>query len=270
MIDTTGFDFPVSCVVLDAHGYIDHTGDLDEIRPWASVTKIITAICVLQASDAGYFALNDTVATDPTAATSPRVSIADLLAHSSGLAPDSPRILAEPGSRRIYSSYGYNLLGTYFATKVGINIDRWGANYLLPDLDMETTLLDGSPASAARGSTRDMAALAGSLLRAEVLPTALDSALTAPHCPGIPGVLPGYGRQSDNSWGMGCEIRAEKQPHWTAPSATPATFGHYGMSGSFLWVDREADRAAVFTGKQPFSSTHIAAWSKLNEQLLAL
>ena len=59
----------------------------------------------------------------------------------------------------------------------------------------------------------------------------------------LAGVLPGYGRQTPNDWGLGCEIRDHKSPHWTAPENSPETFGHFGQSGSFLWVDRAAGLA---------------------------
>ena len=56
--------------------------------------------------------------------------------------------------------------------------------------------------------------------------------------PGLDGFVPGYGRHRPCDWGLGFEIRGHKSPHWTAPSASPETFGHFGQSGTFLWIDR--------------------------------
>ena len=53
------------------------------------------------------------------------------------------------------------------------------------------------------------------------------------------GVLPGFGRQEPNDWGLGLELRDHKFPHWTGSHNSERTFGHFGRSGTFLWVDPE-------------------------------
>ena len=53
------------------------------------------------------------------------------------------------------------------------------------------------------------------------------------------GVLPGFGRMEPNDWGLGLELRDGKHPHWTGAHNSPGTFGHFGRSGTFLWVDPE-------------------------------
>ena len=58
--------------------------------------------------------------------------------------------------------------------------------------------------------------------------------------PGLVGVLPGFGRQEPNDWGLGFELRDGKSPHWTGTRNSPGTFGHFGRSGTFLWVDPDA------------------------------
>ena len=58
--------------------------------------------------------------------------------------------------------------------------------------------------------------------------------------PGLVGVLPGFGRQEPNDWGLGFELRDAKSPHWTGSRNSPRTFGHFGRSGTFLWVDPDA------------------------------
>ena len=57
--------------------------------------------------------------------------------------------------------------------------------------------------------------------------------------PGLDGVLPGYGVQRPNDWGLGFEIRDSKSPHWTGARNSAATYGHFGQSGSFIWADPE-------------------------------
>src|SRR5206468_3839154 len=57
--------------------------------------------------------------------------------------------------------------------------------------------------------------------------------------PGLVGVLPDIGRMDPNDWGLGFELRDAKQPHWTGSRNSPRTFGHFGGSGTFFWVDPE-------------------------------
>ena len=39
--------------------------------------------------------------------------------------------------------------------------------------------------------------------------------------PGLDGVLPGFGVQRPNDWGLGFEIRDDKSPHWTGLANSP-------------------------------------------------
>ena len=67
-------------------------------------------------------------------------------------------------------------------------------------------------------------------------PATLDLA-TSVAFPGLAGVLPGFGRFDPCDWGLGFELRDAKAPHWTGTRNSPATFGHFGQSGGFVWVD---------------------------------
>lgn len=87
--------------------------------------------------------------------------------------------------------------------------------------------------------------------------------------PGLVGVLPGFGSQRPNDWGLGCEIRAEKSPHWTAPENSPRTFGHFGQSGSFCWVDPDAGVACVSLSDTPFGEWAAQAWPPLSSAVLS-
>ena len=122
---------------------------------------------------------------------------------------------------------------------------------------MRTTILDGSPAKAAIGSLDDLAALARDLLLPNVLGSEIVDWLATLAFPGLSGILPGFGRKTYNDWGLGAEIRDHKNPHWTSPDNSPDTFGHFGQSGSFLWVDRRAGLACV-----GLSDTHFGPWAK--------
>ena len=45
--------------------------------------------------------------------------------------------------------------------------------------------------------------------------------------------------QRPNDWGLGFEISDDKSPHWTGSANSGRTYGHFGQSGTFIWVDPE-------------------------------
>jgi beta-lactamase class C len=38
-------------------------------------------------------------------------------------------------------------------------------------------------------------------------------------------------------WGLGPELRGDKNPHWAPTDASPESFGHYGATGCLVWAD---------------------------------
>jgi CubicO group peptidase (beta-lactamase class C family) len=112
------------------------------------------------------------------------------------------------------------------------------------------------------------------LLASEMLAPSLVSAETMQNAvtvrwPDLAGVLPGFGRQTPCDWGLGPEIRGHKTPHWTGQFNSPVTFGHFGQSGSLLWVDPTADLALVALGSAPFGPWAKEAWPALSDAVLA-
>ena len=105
--------------------------------------------------------------------------------------------------------------------------------------------------------------LSPSLVDSELLAEATRTAF-----PGLPGVVPGFGRQPLCDWGLGFEIRDSKAPHWTGSRNSPATFGHFGRSGSFLWVDPEAGLACAALTDQDFGPWAARAWPRLSDDIL--
>ena len=85
---------------------------------------------------------------------------------------------------------------------------------------------------------------------------------------GLVGVLPGFGRQEPNDWGLGFELRDGKSPHWTGSRNSPRTFGHFGRSGTFLWVDPDAGVALACLTDLPFGDWASDAWPRLADSVL--
>lgn len=134
---------------------------------------------------------------------------------------------------------------------------------------MAATSLDGSPAKDAVSSADDLARFAAELQSPRLLDPRTVAEATAVVHPGLKGVLPGYGLQNPNDWGLGFEIRDAKSPHWTGSSSSPRTFGHFGQSGTFLWVDPEAGAACVALTDRAFGPWAIEAWPPFTEAVLA-
>jgi CubicO group peptidase (beta-lactamase class C family) len=82
-------------------------------------------------------------------------------------------------------------------------------------------------------------------------------------------VLPGFGRAGVNDWGLGPELRDGKRPHWTGERNSPATFGHFGGSGTFLWVDPVAGVALACLTDLEFGAWAKDAWPRLADAVLS-
>ena len=268
------FPFPTTLVVTGTVtgspvtdiGVLHEAGDVDEIFPLASVTKPIVAWSALVAVDRGLLDLEA-----PAGPPAPDgATIAHLLSHSSGIAVDSDERLAAPGTRRIYSNRGIEILGERLEEATGTPLETWVETTVLEPLGMASVLIPGSPAHSGEGSARDLSLFARELASPRLVSPALAERACAPVLPELDGVLPGYGRQVPNPFGLGVEVRGAKSPHWTGKGNSPQTFGHFGQSGSFMWVDPVAERQAVFLGAEPFGQVHRKTWPALGDQILAL
>src|SRR2546429_527104 len=138
----------------------------------------------------------------------------------------------------------------------------------LEPLDLAARL-DGSPASGLRGTLGDLARVGQELLAPTlVAPETLDEATTV-QFPGLVGVLPGFGRMEPNDWGLGFELRDAKEPHWTGRRNSPRTFGHFGRTGTFLWIDPEARLALACLTDLTFGEWARETWPRVSDAVLA-
>ena len=273
------FNFPVAMIAseLTADGRVRtlvEAGRIDEVFPFASVTKPIVAWSALVAVERGLLDLDAPAgagtAHSAAGAMLPGATVRHLLAHASGIAFDSDAVLAAPGTRRIYSNRGIEILGERLQEATATPLERWVETTVLEPLGMSSVLVPGSPAHSGEGTARDLAVFAGELAAPRLISASLAAEATSVVFPGLDGVLPGYGRQAPNDFGLGVEVRGHKHPHWTGKACSPAAFGHFGQSGSFIWVDPEARRQAVFLGERRFAAVHKTIWPILCDQILAL
>jgi CubicO group peptidase (beta-lactamase class C family) len=135
-------------------------------------------------------------------------------------------------------------------------------------LSLTTTRLVGSPGAGAVSSCADLARFAAELQSPTLVTASTLEEATTVAFPGLAGVLPGYGRQAPNDWGLGFELRDGKSPHWTGAGSSPRTFGHFGQSGTFLWVDPDAGAACVALTDRDFGPWAIEAGPPFTDRVL--
>jgi CubicO group peptidase (beta-lactamase class C family) len=256
-----GWGVGASVGVTDCSRTLAITDGAELVRRWASVTKLVTALAALVALEEGTVSLEQPAG--PSGST-----LRHLLSHASGLAPDSDAVLAAPGRRRIYSNRGIELSAACVEEGAGIPFADYARSGVLEPLSLTGTTLAGSPASGGRGPLVDLLALGRELLAPTLVsPGTLDEATTVAF-PNLDGVLPGFGRQSPNDWGLGFELRDGKHPHWTGNRNSAATFGHFGLSGAFLWVDPRAGIACACVADADFGPWAAEAWPTLSDAVL--
>ncbi|MGV3760126.1 MAG: serine hydrolase domain-containing protein [Actinomycetota bacterium] len=239
-------------------------GDVDHVLPLASVTKVLTALAVLVAAEEEVLDLDEP-------AGPPGSTVRLLLAHASGLPFKGRTPISDPGVRRIYGNAAYEVLGELLADRTGFAYADYIAQAVCQPLGMMATTVSGSPAAGGSGSVRDLLQLGAVLLGGgRILAPETLAVATRPHLPDLDGVLPGFGRQRPNPWGLGLEVKGTKAPHWTPGDASPETFGHFGQSGSFVWVDPEAGVACASLSDRGFGRWARTAWPVLGDAVLAV
>jgi CubicO group peptidase (beta-lactamase class C family) len=252
-------------VVVTRTGTLGAHGDTARARPLASLTKPLVAWAVLVAVAEGRIDLDEPAG--PTAHEG--ATVRHLLAHAAGLDNDAGGRTIAPGTRRVYSNWGYEVLGDLLAERTGRSVAEALTALLLDPLGMRATRLEGSPAHGAVGSTDDVARFAAELLAPTLLPPPLADEARTVAFPGLDGVLPGYGRQRPNDWGLGPEVRGTKDPHWAGSALSPATVGHFGRSGSLVWADPVLGVGLATLSDRPFGDWAREAWPRLNDAVAA-
>lgn len=241
-------------------------GPVDQRLPVASLTKPIAAWGVLIASTQGLLHLDEPVAVEGAEradADDPEITVRHLLAHASGLPIGAGGQVGKVGSRRVYSNWAYEVLGDVIADRAGEPFAKFLEHEVFEPLAMDATDLDGSPARAITSTVADMLAFADELRRPRLISPDVHAEATVVAFEELEGVLPGFGRQRPNPWGLGVEIRGTKHPHWAGRNVDPRAFGHFGQSGSFVIVDPTRDLACVSLANQPFGRWAARSWPAL-------
>ena len=260
-------DWPVkfaAAAVVGPSGVIAEYGDLTHRFALASVTKPLAARAAQIAIEEGVVELD-------TDAGPPGSTVRHLLAHASGYSMHSPELMGKPGQRRVYSNYGFQVLAETIEQASDIAFGQYLTEAVFEPLGMTDSSLTGGAEAAGFGATStiaDLTAFASDLLRPRMVSSQMHADATDVQFPGLTGVLPGFGVQRPNDWGLGFEIRDAKSPHWTGSSNSGRTYGHFGQSGTFLWVDPDADLALVVLTDRNFGEWTHQCWPVLSDEVL--
>jgi len=235
-------------------------GPLDREFRWASVTKPVTALAVLVAVEEGIIDLDEPAG--PLGST-----IRHLLAHASGLPFHGREPIGRPGVRRIYSNSGFEVLAEWVENRAEMPFEDYLLQAVLQPLGMRAELR-GSAGSHVHGTLDDLLLLARDLLAPTVIAREMLAEATSVQFPGLAGVIPEMGRFDPNDWGLGFELRDGKPGHWSGRLASELTFGHWGGSGTFLWVDPERGVALGCLTDLEFGDWAKEAWPRLSDAVI--
>lgn len=261
VIDGWGAEHAAAAVV-GPSGIVATHGDPDHRFRWASPTKLVTGLAVLRAVEDARIELDEP-------AGPPGATVRHLLAHASGLPFEGETAIARPGTRRIYSNPGFDRLGVLVAERDGVSVAEALRRTVLEPLGMTSTELVDRPSQGLHGPLRDLVSLASEFLRPSLIHASTLEPATSVAFPGLKGVLPGVGSFDPLDWGLAFELRDGKDPHWTGTGNSPATFGHFGGAGTFIWVDPELDHALVCLTDRPYEAWALDAWPALSDAVIA-
>jgi CubicO group peptidase (beta-lactamase class C family) len=249
-----------SCGVLAQHG--------DQGREFrlASISKVLMGYATLIAVEEGSVHLDDIIESDTDAP----FTLRHLLSHAGGFGFDTgSKQQSAPENRRIYSNEGIERAARIVEASTGIAFAEYLREAVLEPLGMRNSELRGSPAANIFSTVADLSLFAAELLQPSLLAPETFADFTRCQFPALAGMLPGIGRFDPLPWGLGVELKGNKTPHWSGQFTSPATFGHFGGSGTFLWVDPTRSLAAIALSDREFGAWAMVAWPQLSNDIMA-
>ncbi|MEY4338193.1 MAG: hypothetical protein RLZ14_43 [Actinomycetota bacterium] len=235
----------VAAAVVLPDGSVHREGDTSRSFRIASIAKMLVGWSCLVACDEGVMSLDQPEAR-------PGCTLRHLLAHAGGYSFDGAEPIAAPGTRRIYSNTGIELAAAALERCSGMPFEQYLREGVLEPLGMNATQLVGSPAHGVYSTVDDLVQFLHELRAPRLLAASTAAEFATVQFPELAGIVPGLGRFDPCPWGLGTEIRGNKQPHWTGHRNSPGTFGHFGGAGTLLWVDPSVGVAGVALTDRPF------------------
>jgi CubicO group peptidase (beta-lactamase class C family) len=247
--------------VTTAERTIATRGDSRRVVRLASVSKPVTALAVLVAVEEGVLDLDEP-------AGPPGATVRHLLSHASGLPFEGGKALGGPGRRRVYSNQAFAVVAAHLSARAEMPFPDYVRAAVCDPLGIG---LDpsGHPGAGFHACLDDVLVLGRELLKPRLVGAETHAAMISVQFPGLDGVLPDYGRFSPLDWGLGVEIKGAKEPHWSGRLTAPETYGHFGGSGTFLWVDPTIGLACAALTTRDFGAWAKEAWPRLSEAVVS-
>ncbi len=117
------------------------------------------------------------------------------------------------------------------------------------------------PRSGMHASLADVLAIGRELLVPRLVADETRDEMIGVQFPGLSGVLPDHGRFDPLDWGLGVQLNTRRRRGWGA-GRPRRTFGHFGGSGTFLWVDPEARVVCAALTTREFGEWAKEAWPR--------
>ena len=246
--------------VVEADGDVETHGDAEAVVRLASVSKPVVALAFLVAAEEGVVDLDEP-------AGPPGSTVRHLLAHASGLPFEGAAPIARPGARRVYSNEGFRVLGAHLAERAEMPFADYVRAAVCEPLGLG---LDpsGDPGSGMQASLSDVLALGDELLAPRVVAEETLGEMTSVQFPGLSGVLPDFGRFEPLDWGLGVQLNSGG-PSWMGARVSSRAFGHFGGSGTFLWVDPDLFAACAALTTRAFGDWAKEVWPRLSDAVVA-
>lgn len=255
-------DWPVAFAaagVIDSEGRVVTRGDDARIVRLASVSKPVVGLAYLVAAEEGVIDLD-------APAGPPGATVRHLLAHASGLPFEGTKPIAPPGYRRIYSNEAFRVLAAHLERQSEMPFAEYVRAAVCDPLALRLHP-HGDPGSGMHASLRDVLTLGRELLRPTLVALETRDEMIGPQFPGLRGVLPDHGRFDPLDWGLGVQLNT-RPPSWMGSRTSPRSFGHFGGSGTFLWVDPEVGVACAALTEREFGEWAKVAWPRLSDAVL--
>jgi CubicO group peptidase (beta-lactamase class C family) len=192
-----------------------------------------------------------------------------LLAHAGGYAFEGGAPISKPGARRVYSNTGYEMLATHLADRSEMPFWDYVDGAVFSPLGIVASQQEGSSAKDARLDIVNLSLFVAEMRRPRLLARDTFVEAVTSQFPELDGIVPGIGRFDPCPWGLGPEIRGNKHPHWTSPHNSAVTYGHFGGSGTFVWVDPIADVACAVVGDRDFDQWALTHWPEFSSAVLS-
>ena len=212
-----------------------------------------------------------------------------------------------PGTQRWYSNAGYVQAAKLLEAASGMTTGAYLHEALLAPLAMDATLglpeaeagraarvwqpgrygedelfnsqlfrRDAPPQAGGFATARAYGAFLTCLLaggaarRGAVLAAETVDELLAPQFGPLPGGVGGVGEWPDLCWGLGFDVRGDREPHWAGPGLSARAASHFGASGTLAWLDPALGIGLVaLANRGTYSGWWRAPWAELGAAVTA-